>query len=299
MTLGTVQLGLRYGIANQTGQPSRDQSFELLDAAIDGGVTVLDTAASYGDSELTIGDYLRQRPEVKEKLIVVTKFRVKEDGLSFEQMKEMIHRSVEQSLERLGLECIDLLLMHDATEFQKDPDGIERILGELRQQGCVKMVGASAYRMEEIKPLLDRELFEAFQMPIHLLDHRYKSEKESYEKMQRKVIFARSIYLQGLFFKKSEELTGNLAVLRPHVQKVQELARQLGVTVAQLCVKYTLALPWIDSLVLGAELPEQVIDNLKNINLPPIPPETLEEIEASFTEVPDVAFHPGTWDLTA
>lgn len=299
MTLGTVQLGLQYGIANRTGRPTCEESFKLLDTAIAGGVTVLDTAAAYGESEATIGAYLRQNPAMKEKLVIVTKFMLKQKELSFDQIKTSIHQSVECSLQRLGIDYIDLLLMHDAAEFQIDPDGIQRILSELRDNGYVKTIGASAYRFEEIEPLLERDLFEAYQLPINLLDQRYGAPGESYEKMRQKTIFARSIYLQGLFFKKPEELTGNLTVMRPHVEKVRQWAKDLDRTVAQLCMAYVRSLPWVDSLVVGAELPEQVADNLKNLQLPPIPATILKEIETSFTQVPDVAFDPSTWNLAA
>lgn len=303
MTLGTVQLGLPYGIANQVGQPSLEQSFELLDRAVEGGVNVLDTAARYGESEAILGAYLRDRPAAKEKLTIVTKFHIDEKSLSFDQLKRSICQSVERSLECLGIESIDLLLMHDARDFQMNPDGMEKILNGLIQSGQVKVVGASAYQFDEIRPLLECDLFEAFQLPVNLLDQRYRAADETaraaHEKIQSKLIFARSIYLQGLFFKKPEEVTGNLTVLRPYVQKVQELAQRLSLTVAQLCMKYVESLPWVDSLVIGAELPEQVADNLRIIELPPLPPETINEIETSFTEVPEIAFDPSKWDFKA
>ena len=297
MTLGTVQLGLPYGIANQVGQPTQEQSFELLDRAIGGGVIVLDTAAKYGESEATIGTYLRLSPETKEILTIATKFHVDESISSYGQLESSINQSVERSLERLGIDSIDLLLMHDAHDFQLNPDGIEKILDRLLQTGLVKTIGASAYRFDEIIPLLEREFFEAFQLPVNLFDQRYKTAGKVYEKIQSKVIFARSIYLQGLFFKKPEDIVGNLAVLQTHVQKVQELAQELGLTIAQLCFKYVESLPWVDSLVIGAELPEQVDDNLKILAMPPLQSETIQEIETIFNDVPQIAFDPRRWNF--
>ena len=299
MTLGTVQLGLPYGIANQAGQPTLEQSFDLLDRAIAGGVTVLDTAARYGESEATIGAYLRERPTAKEKLAIVTKFHVDKKQYSYDELEATIRTSVESSLEKLGLNTIDMLLIHDARDFQIDPDGIEKILVGLIQEGLTKSIGASAYRFDEIAPILERDPFEAFQLPVNLLDQRYKTAGKTYEQIQNKTIFARSIYLQGLFFKKPEDITGNLTVLRPYVQKVQDLAQSLNLTVAQLCMKYVESLSWVDSLVIGAELPEQVDDNLKILSLPSLPAETIQEIESSFTDVPEIAFDPSKWNFKA
>jgi aryl-alcohol dehydrogenase-like predicted oxidoreductase len=51
LMLGTVQFGLPYGVANRTGQPAYGEVRAILAAALDGGVTCFDTAATYGASE--------------------------------------------------------------------------------------------------------------------------------------------------------------------------------------------------------------------------------------------------------
>ena len=61
MILGTVELGMAYGINNTQGKPSLEKSFEVLDFAWDGGIRELDTASAYGDSEKIIGMYQSAR----------------------------------------------------------------------------------------------------------------------------------------------------------------------------------------------------------------------------------------------
>lgn len=56
LSLGTVQLGLSYGINNADGKPSQETANAILNAAIDGGINTLDTAGAYGDSEVVIGN---------------------------------------------------------------------------------------------------------------------------------------------------------------------------------------------------------------------------------------------------
>ena len=73
MTLGTVQLGLRYGIANTLGKPDRGTACQMIQEAIRMGVNSLDTAQSYGDSEEVIGDCLRQYPGMRDGLAVTSK----------------------------------------------------------------------------------------------------------------------------------------------------------------------------------------------------------------------------------
>ena len=55
LSLGTVQLGLNYGIHNDSGKPSLETSFRILNAAMEAGINTLDTAAGYGNSEEVIG----------------------------------------------------------------------------------------------------------------------------------------------------------------------------------------------------------------------------------------------------
>ena len=60
LVLGTVQFGLDYGIANVSGKPSFERVKAILTTAFDNGVTTLDTAAAYGDSEVVLGKALKE-----------------------------------------------------------------------------------------------------------------------------------------------------------------------------------------------------------------------------------------------
>ena len=60
IVLGTVQFGLPYGIANTLGQPSFKTVKEILTLAYDHGIDTLDTAASYGESEIVLGQALHE-----------------------------------------------------------------------------------------------------------------------------------------------------------------------------------------------------------------------------------------------
>ena len=59
--LGTVQLGLTYGLGEHAAKPTEEAAFAILDRAVDLGVNTLDTANNYGDSEAVIGRWLNKR----------------------------------------------------------------------------------------------------------------------------------------------------------------------------------------------------------------------------------------------
>ena len=58
LMLGTAQFGVDYGIANTTGKPTQEQVDEIISFAWKNGVNCLDTASSYGESEMVIGNAL-------------------------------------------------------------------------------------------------------------------------------------------------------------------------------------------------------------------------------------------------
>ena len=63
LALGTVQWGLAYGIANRQGRPTPQEVGEILARARAAGVTTLDTARAYGDSEGVIGEFIGDAPD--------------------------------------------------------------------------------------------------------------------------------------------------------------------------------------------------------------------------------------------
>ena len=92
VSLGTVQLGMNYGINNANGKPDQATAFKILDAAMDSGMNALDTAAGYGDSEIVIGQWLKQRTSGTMPF-VMTKAR-KLDHTSFEALRESLYSQV-------------------------------------------------------------------------------------------------------------------------------------------------------------------------------------------------------------
>ena len=69
LILGTVQLGLNYGVNNSSGKPTLDTAFNILNLAYESGIRTFDTAEAYGDSQEVIGRYIKQFPNKKFKII--------------------------------------------------------------------------------------------------------------------------------------------------------------------------------------------------------------------------------------
>lgn len=153
LTVGPLALG-----GNVFGWTADEAvSFEVLDAFVDAGLNLIDTADVYsrwvaghqgGESESVIGKWLKSRG-ARSKVVIATKVGVEmspgEQGLS----RAYILRAVERSLKRLNTDYIDLYQSH-----RDDPQTpLEETLGayaELIEQGKVRAIGASNYTAERL-----------------------------------------------------------------------------------------------------------------------------------------------------
>jgi len=293
MTLGTVQLGLNYGIANIEGKPDEEKAFRILDSAFGSGVNCLDTAADYGDSEMVIGKYLSERNKIRSEVCIVTKFKL--GRISGSDVETNMMRSVEKSLKNLHTDYLDILLMHDANEFSAFGNKITEVLEKLLTEGIIKMAGASCYKFSEIEAMMGNEIYHAFQIPVNLLDMRI-TRGQGAARLKEKLVFARSVFLQGLFFLDPANLKGNLKEIDKYLIRINEIAGEMNVSVAQLSAAYVNSHTYIDSLVIGADNPEQVRENTRLLDFKPFSDKTLNLIEEKLKGAPDWLLMPSLWD---
>ena len=125
---------------------TREDAFAIMDAAWEAGITTFDTADAYGGgrSESWIGDWLRTKGgDVRDAIVLSTKtFNPMDDGADHGLAPDRVKRQLESSLERLGVERVQMYLTHEP-----DPDvPIEETLGaldELVRAGKAGAIGAS------------------------------------------------------------------------------------------------------------------------------------------------------------
>src|SRR3954449_44296 len=108
ISLGTVEIGMPYGIARDGVPPPPDEAeaSKLLHRALDLGVNMIDTARAYGESEAIIGRTLRDR---RKEFVLVSKVSSYEElNLDSAAVRERITSSVHQSLSLLQTDVIDV-----------------------------------------------------------------------------------------------------------------------------------------------------------------------------------------------
>lgn len=295
MTLGTVQLGLKYGIANKTGKPDERQSFALLQKAEEMGVNCFDTASQYGESEIVLGRYFKQNPN--DDRVVVTKFKLDADiDDTSDQLEKAVRSQLEQSLLRLGVDKIPIYLLHQADDLHRHQERLVQILDRLICENLIGMAGVSVYHGKDLDQMLQYDLFQAVQIPINIFDQRLIQSGH----LQRLgeagiIVFARSVFLQGLFFMNPDELPEALSAAKPYLQALRKLADQEKLSVAQLALSFVRDLPGITSLVVGSETVEQVAENAQLFEGPSLSDKGKKAACEWFSQIPEIVVNPSLW----
>lgn len=166
LTLGTSTLTctrLAYGcwrLAGSEGGPRRDDTdgMAAVRAAYDAGYTLFDNADIYGrgECERIFGKVLRDTPGMRQRIVLATKFGICPpwDGRThcYDSSSAYIVASVEGSLKRLGVDFVDLLMIH-RPDFLGDPGEIAAAFDRLRAQGKVREFGVSNFRPSQVTAL--------------------------------------------------------------------------------------------------------------------------------------------------
>jgi aryl-alcohol dehydrogenase-like predicted oxidoreductase/spore coat polysaccharide biosynthesis protein SpsF (cytidylyltransferase family) len=300
VALGTVQLGLEYGAVNRTGKPRRQTAIEMVRQAIAHGVTALDTARSYGDSEQVLGEALSgawgSRAEVVTKLDPLAEISIDENA---EQVRAAVDRSVNDSCRALGTDRLTTLLLHRWSHHDAWRGRAWRHLLDLRDVGKIARLGASVYEPEEAKAALEDPEIRHLQLPVNVLDSRWKAHGIDRALSYRSdvTVHARSTFLQGVLLHSVDSWPAMATYnALQYVRTLQELSRKFGrENIADLCLAYVRSQSWVTSLVVGCETMPQLEQNLRLFLLPALTADQCEEVEASLPAAPDDLLNPARW----
>ena len=284
ISLGAVQLGLNYGINNTHGKPSAETAAKILTTACEGGINVIDTASGYGDSEKVVGDFFRTY--TGKKPTIVTKFKIMIDTdktAPVEDVEKILRAQVENSLETLGYDKLPLLMLHRESEMFDYGEVLPSALKKLKSEGLVERVGVSLNSTKYIDDVVKNDLYEAVQLPLNM--------------MADVIVFIRSVFLQGLFFRDPQTLPeGVLQLAKEPLKKLNKLAEEENRSIAEIALTFIRDLDGVTSLVLGSETPEQVKENISLVNAPGISEATRSRILEIFSDIDERVLMPWTWN---
>lgn len=249
LVLGTVQFGLKYGI-NHTQKPSLSQAHNIMREAQKQGIAEIDTAAAYGNALEIIAEF--NKP-----IKIITKVVLETDDF-LAQLKE--------NLKRLRMNTVEGCYLHRFSDFTRS--NLFSGLKQAKEQGFLKKFGVSIYSTEELETVKNHPEVDIIQIPFNIFDQDEKKIKIlSDARKNGKVIYARSVFLQGLFFMPPERLPEKLKELSKPLNRLQQLVLDYKMDLNALCLKYVLDMECIDKIIIGVENEKQLLENVKASDL--------------------------------
>lgn len=283
--LGGAQFG------NLFRQITDEECSRAVDAAWESGIRYFDVAPHYGLglAEIRLGKALARYP--REQYVVSSKVgrllipspenesSTDSEGFVvpaafkriFDYSRDGILKSYESSLERLGLDYIDILYLHDPDNYwdSASTSGVQTLI-ELRDQGAVKAIGAGMNQHEMLTKFV-RET----DIDLVMLAGRFTLlEQGALEDLlplcvERNVgVVNVGVYNSGLLSKNRAEVGTHLDyVTAPietieHVNSIAEICEKFGVSLPEVALKYVELHPAVISIVLGARSRTQVLENV-------------------------------------
>ena len=278
---GPVVSVVGLGCNNFGSRVNDDGTREVVDAALDAGITLLDTADVYGNrggSEAALGEALKGR---RDRVVIATKFghAMTDDAPPNRGSREYIRQAVEASLRRLQTDWIDLYQYHR-------PDGITPIeetlgaLNELVDEGTVRFIGSSN--------LDGRQIVEADDVAKDRGWARFVSAQNEYSFLERGAeeellptaerleigvlpyFPLASGLLTGKYRRGRPAPAGTRLALRPErltddafdtIEALESFAESRGVSLLDVAIGGLAAQPAIASVIAGATKPEQARAN--------------------------------------
>ncbi|MCB2177307.1 MAG: aldo/keto reductase [Actinomycetales bacterium] len=302
--LGCWQLGADWG------DVSEDAAMAILDAAVDSGVTFLDTADVYGDgrSERLIGRLLAQRgPDAG--LMVATKLgRRAAPHVASAYTLDRFRVWADRSRENLGMDTLDLVQLHCPPTEVFRQDDVYDALDTLVDEGVMKAYGVSVETSEEALTAIARPNVASVQIILNIF--RRKPLEEALPaaveagvgvivrvplasgllsgKFDASTTFAaddhRSYNRHGEAFDVGETFAG--VPYEVGVAAAAEVAKLTpeGATTAQLALRWIVDQPGVTTVIPGASRPEQARGNAAAADMAPLDAATLAALEGIYDE---------------
>jgi aryl-alcohol dehydrogenase-like predicted oxidoreductase len=268
---GTWQLSPRFW-----GEQSKSDVLAAMNTAYDAGINFYDTADAYGDgyAETVLGEFLADKS--RETVVICTKVfnHFNPDASRYPDLSpEHIRQRCELQLKRMGLETIDLYVLHMFDPLTPLAD-VAETLNSLKGQGKIRSYGVSNHTVEQLRAQRHFGDYDAVQPLYSLFDTEIESDLLPYCEAENIGVMVYSPMHKGLltgkytggetfsdFRKHLEEFQGErFQAISKAVRTLEPLAKKYQLTIYQLILVATLMHPGIDVAVVGIKKPSQITE---------------------------------------
>jgi aryl-alcohol dehydrogenase-like predicted oxidoreductase len=272
-------------IGGGMGKVDKAAAIATVRAAIDNGITMIDTAQYYRDSEAILGEALGNG--YRERCFLAT-------NVSTDYSPEGTMRAMENSLRAMRVEYVDLYQVH-SWDARYPIEATMETLAKLQQQGKSRYIGVSNFDTAQMKQAGQTAPFQANQIVYNMLQRGIEREDIPYAKQNGIGILAHSVLAKGLLggkytvdttFPSDDERSGfqrfNGDTFKRIIRTVDQLkpiAADLRLTLVQLSLAWVLRLPEVTCALVGAKTPEQVMEYLPAADVK-LSPDVVAQIDA-------------------
>lgn len=270
--LGTAPLGGLYSLI------SAAQAEATVAAALEAGINLFDTAPLYGagESERRLGRVLRGVP--RDSYLLATKVGRLVDSaghVHFAMNRDGVLRSIADSLERLRLDRIDLVHIHDPDDYRREAlEEVLPLLGDLRRQGVIGAVGAGMNQWPMLAEFVQHGIVDCV-----LLAGRYTLLEQgalSFLELCQSIgveVFLGGVYNSGILATGARPNTAYNYLPPPpevlaRVARLEAICAQHHVALPVAAVQFTAAHPAVASLIIGARAPAEIQAAVAALNTP-------------------------------
>ena len=305
LSFGTAPLGnLFEAVTDEVAEAA-------LEVAWNSGVRFFDTAPLYGHglSEKRLGRFLRGKPRDSYTLASKVGRLLRADvppeprqsfvntppvNPVFDFSYDATMRSLEESLERLGLDRIDLLHIHDPDDhFKEALNGSYRALDELRSEGVIGAVGAGMNQWQMLARLAREGDFDCFLLAgrYTLLDQSAFANLMQLAADRGIAIIAAGVFNSGVLADPKPNARFNYQQAPPElIEKARRIAAvcaRHGVPLKTAAVQFPIAHPAVPTVLIGSRSAAQVAENARGFEAP-IPGQLWEELKVEGLLAPEV-----------
>lgn len=300
LALGTVELGLDYGIAvpGDFGKPDEQDAVRLVHAALDAGINLIDTARAYGASEEVLGRALAGR---RDQVVLTTKVSTQGPGgapLNPDDLAQAMQHSLDTSLRTLATDYIDIWQVHNVDEATlAHAEVVADLFARNRAAGNIRFGGGSFYGAELPRRALTHNLFDVMQITYSILDQRLADHFFVEAQAADIGILARSVLLKGALTPRAEHLPDHLSSLRLRYRALTALIGAAGLTAAtaQVAIAFALAQPAIHAVLIGVRTVDELRQNLDALTVV-LPPKLIAQLNILRLDDANL-LNPATWGI--
>jgi len=261
LALGTAQFGLDYGIANQVGKVADDELLSILDLARKTGIDTIDTAIAYGDSETRLGH------------AGVAGFRIisklPPNDASRPDIADRIKALTVESLERLGVESLECLLLHRAMDLcGSSGSALYSAMHQLKEMGLVKGIGVSIYGPDDLDAIPSDFVLDLVQAPFNAFDQRLLTSGWLSKLALAGVrVHARSLFLQGLLLMEDSQRPATFDRWDNVWREWSAWLKEKGLSRVEGALAAAANLPELERFVVGVDSAKQLADVIRAVHV--------------------------------